>query len=276
MVFLNNGTGTPFTQNGYTVVGSSSSDADDNTTSVALADVTGNGRADLVEGISGGPSKLFLSNGTSTPFSSAGIALGTGGDTDMTTLVVLANVTGHANGLPDLILGNDGQPDRLFVNSGDANPFDGTPYNIGDGTDDTTCLAVADVNGDGKPDLVRGQRRPAELRLPQYRPRKSVRRHATDDRRGRQDDAGRGDRQPGASGHRPDVVFGYPGEVPQAYVNNGTSSPWSGVDATYITPETELAGAVDEANDKLFDFSAMAAVVSSSGQADITVGPGAP
>ncbi len=156
MVFLNNGTGTPFTQNGYTVVGSSSSDADDNTTSVALADVTGNGRADLVEGISGGPSKLFLSNGTSTPFSSAGIALGTGGDTDMTTSVVLANVTGHANGLPDLILGNDGQPDRLFVNSGDANPFDGTPYNIGDGTDDTTCLAVADVNGDGKPDLVVG------------------------------------------------------------------------------------------------------------------------
>ena len=131
----------------------------DYTTSLAVADVNGDGHPDLVvgqvgSGSTGEPTRLFLNSGNAAnPFSSALINIG--GLSSTTSTVVLADVNG--DGHPDLIVGNNGAPTQLYLNSGNtSNSFGGvTPETIG-GNDPTTSLAVADVNGDGHPDLVVG------------------------------------------------------------------------------------------------------------------------
>src|SRR5262249_45871486 len=57
------------------------------------------------------------------------------------------------NGLPDLVVGNDNQPNRLYLNTGGAFAA-GT--NISADINHTTSVALGDVNGDGWLDLVVG------------------------------------------------------------------------------------------------------------------------
>jgi hypothetical protein len=112
----------------------------DSTDVVRTADLTGNGRTDLITlGAKGVSVSLNLGGGRFAP-------------------PVLYNVGANATGLPVADVNHDGRPDILVGNSfGDVL----TLFNKGDGTfqdyhhaDSTVTLAVADLNGDGKDDLI--------------------------------------------------------------------------------------------------------------------------
>ena len=149
-VYLNDGSGVFLlaTGPGVTVLGSSA------TTAVVLGDVNGDTRIDLVIGVDGGPSVLHLNNGIDATGVWLGFAAATGLTDDTstsTTSLALADVDGDHT--LDLIVGNNGQADHLYLNTGTG--F-GSSQNIGVQTDATTSIAVGDVNGDEKPDVVFG------------------------------------------------------------------------------------------------------------------------
>ncbi|MCF7731518.1 MAG: FG-GAP-like repeat-containing protein [Akkermansiaceae bacterium] len=149
-LYLNNGSIDPFAG----VVGSDLSANPKGTRAVALGDVDGDGDLDLVEGNSGQPNRLFLNNGSADPFAGvAGTDIPGGGYN--THSVALGDVDG--DGDLDLVEGNSGQANRLYLNNGSADPFAGVVGSNLLGTPDSTeSVALGDVDGDGDLDLVGG------------------------------------------------------------------------------------------------------------------------
>jgi hypothetical protein len=120
--------------------------------SVAVADVNGDGKLDLLVTNGGSSVGVLLGNGDGT-FQTA-VTYGSGGINPYS--VAVADVNG--DGKPDLVVGNEGN----YNCSGGAV---GVLMGNGDGTFQTALtycsggisaqsVAVADVNGDGKPDLL--------------------------------------------------------------------------------------------------------------------------
>lgn len=133
--------------------------------SVAVADVNGDGHADLVVSNAGrcnteacdtGEISVFMGNGDGTfqppVFYSSG---GTAGES-----VAVSDVNG--DGYPDLIVANmcltvatcnNGSIIGVLLNNGDGTFQNALTYSSG-GEYGSSGIAVADVNGDGKPDIV--------------------------------------------------------------------------------------------------------------------------
>lgn len=153
-VYLNNGTSTPFqgvtgvlagpypTPNAQLNPGGA----------VVLADVNGDGHLDIAASGFNAPNMVYLNNGTSNPFGGGGgIAIGTG---DVAYIPALGDVNG--DGYVDMAVANSNHvPSRLYLTQGA--PLTGGTYttvqigtDLGYGTD----AVIADVNGDGKPDLI--------------------------------------------------------------------------------------------------------------------------
>jgi hypothetical protein len=123
-----------------------SSNADD-TRSIALGDVDGDGDLDLAAGNENQTNRLYINNGTATPFSSV-TGSDISSDTDSTFSIALGDVDG--DGDLDMLAGNVNQTNRLYINNGTSNPFNGvTGSDISIDAHNTRSIALADVDGDG-------------------------------------------------------------------------------------------------------------------------------
>ena len=120
--------------------------------SIAVADVNGDGKLDL----------LTANQGSST----VGVLLGTGSFGNVTTYgsgagskpasVAVADVNG--DGKPDLLTANSGSNTAgVLLGIGTGSFGNVTTYSTGAGSQPSS-IAVADVNGDGKPDLLTANR----------------------------------------------------------------------------------------------------------------------
>ncbi|HBA85679.1 MAG TPA: hypothetical protein DCZ95_16480 [Verrucomicrobia bacterium] len=150
-VLVNNGVN--FTNWAKVALGSS---LNDNTRSVAIGDLTDDGRPDIVAGNWGEPSWVFINDGGS--ISNWG-RLQLGSLTNYwIRSVAIADVTG--DGRPDVVAGNGtttaGAQNLVFVNDG-GNPSNWASVDLGSPTNDwTVSIAVDDFTGDGLPDVVVG------------------------------------------------------------------------------------------------------------------------
>jgi hypothetical protein len=113
--------------------------------SVAVADVNGDGKPDLVVGGSGGVS-LLLGNGDGTFQPPRLLDAGLLG----VSSVAVADVNG--DGKPDAVVGGGSGGVSLLLGNGDGT-FQ-PPRLLDAGLFDVSSVAVADVNGDGKPNAV--------------------------------------------------------------------------------------------------------------------------
>jgi Bacterial Ig domain/FG-GAP-like repeat len=155
-VYLNNGTADPF--NG--VSGISIGTQDVAGFEPAFGDVNGDGFVDMaVANTNHVPSRLYLTNGA--PLTSGGystVQIGT--DIGYGQDVKIADVNG--DGKPDLILtyivasatASDPTGIAIYLNNGTSDPFGNvTPLRLLAGQS-VGAIAIADLNDDGKPDLV--------------------------------------------------------------------------------------------------------------------------
>ena len=115
-------------------------------TSVAIADLNGDGRPDIVTTNSGGNSvSVLLGNGDGTFSAQETFAVGRS-----PRAVVVADLTG--DGIPDLIVANyNDDTISVLIGKGDGTFLPQEVFAVGARP---YSLAVADLNGDGRPDII--------------------------------------------------------------------------------------------------------------------------
>jgi len=191
-LYLNNGTADPFNSvSGVDITGDTHP-----TTSMAMGDVDVDGDLDLVAGNSGQANRLYLNNGTADPFNGvSGVDITS--DAHDTRSMELGDVDG--DGDLDLVAGNYGQANRLYLNNSTADPYNGVSGgDITGDTHDTVSVALGDVDGDGHLDLVVGN---------------------------------------DGDGHLDLVVGNYISQQNRLYLNNGTADPFNSVSGVDITSD---------------------------------------
>ena len=150
-LYKNNGTADPF--NG--VIGTDISSDTNDTFSIALGDVDGDGDLDMLAGNQYQTNRLYLNNGTTDPFSGV-TGTDISSDAHNTYSVALGDV--DRDGDLDMLAGNyNNQTNRLYLNNGTADPFNGvTPTNVSSDAHNTLFITLGDVDGDGDLDMLAG------------------------------------------------------------------------------------------------------------------------
>lgn len=147
LYYLNNGTGNPFEGVTGLAVGSDAH----NTVSVDIADIDSDGDADIVVANAGQVNRLYLNNGTATPFAVGdGILIGL--NPGHTTDIRAADLNG--DGFIDVLTGELSAANSFFLNNGTANPFTADGGSISIDINSTYAIDVADMDNDGDFDVV--------------------------------------------------------------------------------------------------------------------------
>lgn len=117
--------------------------------SIALGDLTGSGSLDMVVANTSGSVSVFLHGATPGTFQNA-VNFVTGG---LPTRVVIGDVNG--DGRPDLVVSDGSGGGRVMILFADpAHPGSFLPaFNLSTGVYNMS-VAIADLNGDGRPDIV--------------------------------------------------------------------------------------------------------------------------
>ena len=120
---------------------------------MAIGDVTGDGMADVVVG-NNGQSHVLVNNGSGDPATFDRVTLGSP-QNQTTYSVAIGDVT--CDGLADVVEGNYVQQNHVLVNNGSGDPSTFNRADLGSAVNDTTySVAIADVNGDSRLDVVVG------------------------------------------------------------------------------------------------------------------------
>ena len=147
-LYLNNGTANPFANVGGITI----SPRWDDTCSIAMGDMDGDGDLDVITGNDSATIQLYLNEGIKDPFPDIdGITISD--EKDDTLSIAFGDI--EKDGDIDIILGNVDGPNRLYLNNGTSNPFanvDGV--SITEGSDSTTSIALGDMDGDGDQDVI--------------------------------------------------------------------------------------------------------------------------
>jgi hypothetical protein len=238
-LYLNNGTVNPFDG----VAGSDIDSDAKNTRSLVLGDVDNDGDLDIVTGNFNQINRIYFNNGTTTPFSAAaGNDIGL--DANNTYAVTLGDVDN--DGDLDIVAGNLYQANRLYVNSGKADPFkDAIGIDIGLETDGTTSVALGDIDRDGDLDLVAGN---ANYQINKLYLNNGVN-HPFYGAEGNDVSSDANDTTAIALGDVDndgdlDLVAGNYDAVNKLYLNNGTDDPFGGVIGSDIGSDAHLTYAV--------------------------------
>lgn len=123
-------------------------------TVMTLADVTGDGHADIVVRDGGGALWVYPHNGNTTtnPFTSR---YGAGTGWNLAAILITADATG--DGRPDVVIRDGSGALWVYPHSGAAagtNPYTVARYAAGTGWDASDALLAGDVTGDGRADLL--------------------------------------------------------------------------------------------------------------------------
>jgi len=145
--YLNDGSTDPLSFTGINV-----SDNANNTESIALTDVDGDGHIDVVSGNRDQVNRLYLNDGSTDPLSFTGNYISS--DTHSTWSIASGDVNG--DGHIDIVAGNWNQVNRLYLNDGNTDPFTAAGLPISGDTYTTRSIALADINGDGRIDVITG------------------------------------------------------------------------------------------------------------------------
>jgi Bacterial Ig domain/FG-GAP-like repeat len=155
VVYLNNGTANPFqnVQGVFVVPPPGPTMAGISWGAAVTADVNNDGHPDLAIAGFNAPNMIYLNNGTSDPFNGVtGIAIGT----DDVGGVAPAFGDVNGDGFVDMVIANTNHvPSRLYLTNGAPLTSGGyTTVQIGTDLGYGQNAVIADINGDGKPDLI--------------------------------------------------------------------------------------------------------------------------
>ncbi len=146
-VYLGNGSG-----DFSAVTGVSIGTGTYNTQSITVADLNGDTYLDIIQGNYGQQSYAYLGTGTGDFSAVTGVAIGNG--TYNTSSMIVADVNNDT--FLDILEGNDGQPNYVYLGTGSGDFSGVTGTAIGSGIYNTNSLALADVNGDTYLDIIQG------------------------------------------------------------------------------------------------------------------------
>jgi alpha-tubulin suppressor-like RCC1 family protein len=232
-LYLNQSTSNPFDG----ITGTKITDTQSTFTDLVVRDLNGDSHPDIVVTNRHSPNVIYIHNATSEPFNGVTGTYMTA-DSYTSTTIALADIDG--DDCTDVIVGNKSLPNRYYLNNGTADPFSGiTGVNISDETYDTRVIAVADVNGDGSPDVISGNYNEfnrisfnnGSSEPYQYATRVSLT-HQQEATRALviEDIDSDGDL---------DIIVGNEGQANRLHLNNGTDDPFYGESSLFVSADTD-------------------------------------